>query len=133
MTYVQVQVRGVQPEQVRGVTYVQLGHCRPSRGPQFMSASSFCSSNARSTLPLARPRLARKMAFVSTLGSIAEEVDLLGLAVGESGGSEVFNGMITVVRAVGVHPKLADTLAAVLVCLFACMFACVSVFGCGCS
>ena len=45
---------------------------------------------------------------------------------------EICNGLITVIRAVGVHPKLADTLAAVLIYLMAYMFACVSVFGLGC-
>ena len=75
------------------------------------------------------------MAMVGRLGSIAEEVGTFGMSeVGMSGGEdvdEVCSGMITIIRAVGVHPKLVDILAAVLVCLFVCMFACVSVLGLG--
>ena len=59
------------------------------------------------------------LSFVLATPAMACSADLLGLSEGRDVGmSDLCNGMITIVRAVGVHPKIVDPLiAAAFACL----------------
>ena len=101
------------------MTYCAI-HCLPARSfPQVIIAGSL-QLGPRASLPLIS--LLRASSTMAAMGSndIPTVSADVGVDVGMSadvGTSEMCNGLITIVRAVGVHPKIVDPLiAAALAC-----------------